>query len=149
MGVTAGLYVVPADEFAVREGGAVKPRLPKDGVWFDLDKAWYEFDGVLRGMTPPLDRAIGGDVWPEGRMDEDNGSDDATWLGFVSPPTVAAIAEALERRGPGEMVRRLREAGALRADDEDGRYYAEYFEQLCQAYRTAARTGAGLGVLLC
>jgi hypothetical protein len=149
MGITAGLYVVPADEFAPREGGAVKPRLPRDGVWFDLDKGWFEFDLVLRGMGPPLDRALGGDVWPEGRMDEDNGSDDATWLGFVSPPTVAAVAAALEGLDAGEMLRRLREAGALRADDPEGNYYAECFEQLRQAYRTAAGVGAGLGVLLC
>jgi hypothetical protein len=150
MGVTAGLWVVPADEFVPRDGGSVTPRLTKDGAWFDLDKAWAEFDDLLREMPAPLDRAIRGDLWPEGSLYEDNGREDATWLGFVTPKTVAEIAQALDHIEADEVVELMEGAGLSRAGDEfDRRYYAEYFVQLKEAYRTAAREGAGLGVLLC
>src|SRR5438552_3304757 len=97
MGMNAGLWIVPAEEFIAREASRVEPRLPKGGRWFDIDEAWYEFHVAFRMMPPPLDRVIGGDIWPEGGLDEDNDSEDATWLGFISPPTVSTISHALER----------------------------------------------------
>ncbi len=150
MGVTAGLWIVPAEEFATRTGDAVQPRLPKGGMWFDLDKAWSAFDDVFQKMPPPLDRIISGDIWPEGRLDEDNGRDDATWLGFVSPATVSEIARLLDQMEPGEMVEMIRRAGYPKAQDNRGReMFIDFFEELRQAYRAAAQDGAGLGVLLC
>jgi hypothetical protein len=150
MGVTAGLWIVPAEEFVSRDGGKVNPQLPKGGTWFSLDEAWAEFDDVLREFPSPLDRTIGGDVWPEGSLYEDSDRDDATWLGFVSPPTVAEIAKALERIEPGKVIELIGAAGCRKVRGDFGRrYYAEYFEQLREAYRAAAAAGAGLGVLLC
>jgi hypothetical protein len=123
-----------------------RPRFRADACYFDIDKAWREFDEVFRGMSPPLDRAIEGDIPPEERAPE---AIDATSLSFVSPAVVAEIARALERIQPGEMVRLIAERAPRELDDEDRRYFTDFYEQLRQAYRTAAAAGAGLAVLLC
>jgi hypothetical protein len=140
MGMTAGLWLVPAEEFA----GVGRPRLHSDGPWFDLDKAWREFDQVFRDLPPPLNRAIGGDIRPE---EEDPA--DATSLSFVSPSIVTQIARALDRIEPADMVGRIAERAERALGESDRRYFADYYEQLREAYRAAAATGAGLGVLLC
>jgi hypothetical protein len=101
-------------------------------------------------MSPPLDRVFLGDIWPQGRPDENDGRDDATWLGFVSPATTAEIARALEHLIPGEVVELVRAAGWHKAQGDEGyEAFAASFELLRQAYRTASESGSGLGVLLC
>jgi hypothetical protein len=150
MSVTAGLWVVPADQFVPRPDGTVSPQLPAGGKWFDLDKAWAEFDEVLSRLGAPFDCTIGGDIWPEGPLHEEREGRDGTWLGFVSPPRVAEIAEVLRWIEPEEMLRLIAAAGCPKEQDDFARrYYATYFEHLREAYRTAAAAGAGLGVLLC
>jgi hypothetical protein len=142
MGMIAGLYLVPGEEFGP---GCRRPRFPADGPWFDIDKAWWEFEQVFRGMPPSLDLAIAGDIPPEERAPEDI---DATSLSFVSPGAAAEIARVLEQIEPGEMVRLIGEsAGPL--DDGDRELFADSYEELRRAYRAAAAAGAGLAVLLC
>lgn len=143
MGMTAGLYLVPGQEFGP---GGRRPRFPVDGPGFDIDKAWWEFDLVFRRMPPPLDRAIAGDIPPEERAPEDT---DATSLSFVSPGVAAEIARALERIEPGEMICLIEETAAGPLDDDDRQIFAGLYEQLRCAYQAAAAAGAGLAVLLC
>ena len=139
--MTAALWLVPAEEFT----GAGRPHFRADGLSFDIDKAWYEFDMVFRDMPPPLNLAIEGDIPPEERKPEDI---DATSLSFVSPRVVAEIVQCLDRIEPDEMVGLL-EKRFPRLDVWDLEYFADFYETLRKAYRTAAAAGAGLGVLLC
>jgi hypothetical protein len=150
MGITAGLCVVPAEEFVPREDGSITPKLPKDCAWFDLDKAWWEFGEVLRDMPEPLNLAIEGDLCLEDSRSEDNRQDDATRLSFVTPGTVAEIARGLEPIDANEIMEFLEQARLSTPGDEwERKTYSDYFEHLKEAYRTAAREGAGLGILLC
>jgi hypothetical protein len=141
--MTAGLCLVPATEFGLSSRW---PNLPRGGAWFDIDKAWHEFDQVFRDMPPPLDRAIEGDIPPEERSPEEI---DATSLSFVSPEAVVAIARALEQIEPEEMIGLIAEQVSRVLDDWDRKYFADYYEKLRQAYRAAAAVGAGLAMLLC
>ena len=143
MGVTAGLCLVPANEFAV---GSRRPNLPTGATWFDIDKAWFAFEQVFRTMPAPLDRALAGDIPPEERSIEDT---DATSLSFVSPGAVVAIAAALEDFEPEEMIDLVADTVRYVQKDRDRDYYAQYWAVLRQAYRAAAAAGAGLGVLYC
>ena len=150
MGVTAGLCLVPAEEFVPREDGSVMPKLPKDAVWIDLDKAWWEFGEVLRDMPEPLNLAIDGDLCLEEKRSEDSRKDDATCLTFVTPGTVAEIARGLEPIDSDEIMEFLEQAKLSTPGDEwERETYSEYFEHLKEAYRTAARQGAGLAILFC
>jgi hypothetical protein len=148
MGMTAGLCVVPAEEFVPREDGSIAPKLPKDAAWFDLDKTWWEFEKVLRDMGEPLNLAIEGDLCLDDNRPEDQ--HDATRLSFVTPGTVAEIARGLEPIDADEMMEFLEQARLVTPGDEwEWETYSDYFEHLKEAYRMAARQGAGLGILLC
>ena len=146
MGVNAGLWLVPAEEFGA---GSSRPRIPRDGTWFDLDKAWSELREILCDLPTPLDEAIGGDLWPDGRLDDADGPGDGTWLGFVSPQKVSVLARALEELEPTELVNQIEARFPLATDSSSRDYYSGYFEELRKAYRAAAQAGAGLAVLLC
>jgi hypothetical protein len=143
--LTAGLYIIPAKKFdAARVKGTWdRHRWDKCRPWFDLDKAWSEFDQLLKRRPAPLGCAIAGDVRVAG---------DQPGFNLVSPAVAAEIARALadlpveeilgeiERdRGPWEGDRREVEQG----------YYERFFEELRKAYALAASEGAAVGILIC
>ena len=63
MGLNAGLYVIPAAKFAAAQAKGTWSRHAwhKCHPWFDIDKAWSEFNDVFQNW-PPLTCAIEGDV---------------------------------------------------------------------------------------
>ena len=64
MGLNAGLYIIPAKKFAAAQAKESWDRhhWHKCRPWFDLDKAWDEFDSVLKRRSASLACAIWGDI---------------------------------------------------------------------------------------
>jgi hypothetical protein len=142
MGLSAGLYVIPAEKFAraQQKGSWSRHSWHKCEPWFSLDRTWSEFNDVLEEKPAPLCYAIEGNVRP---------NPDALDFAFVSPEVVGRLARALEEMPVKEFLDDLaRRQGSL-WKESDGRLYTRYFEILRTAYRTAADRGAAVGILIC
>src|SRR4051812_5342648 len=88
MGLNAGLYIIPATKFAAAQAKGTwhRHRWDKCRPWFDLDKAWWQFDPVLKRRSIPLGYAIAGNI----RL-----SPNEPGFNLVSPDVVAQIAREL------------------------------------------------------
>ncbi|MGE3809143.1 MAG: DUF1877 family protein [Gemmataceae bacterium] len=146
MGVNAGLYVIPARKFATAQQKVSwdRYRWNKCRPWFDIDKAWSQFDDVLKGRSDALRYVIKGDV----RIARNEPG-----FNFVSPPVVGQITRELAAIPITEVFAAIeRTSGrtwtAAQRKVEQG-YYERFYEELCKAYQEAAAQGAALGVLLC
>jgi hypothetical protein len=148
MGMCASFYLMPRAAF---ERCRVDPRgdhFPSGATAFDIDKAHTLFHVVFREMPAPLNRAVEGDLCPHGGLDDPG--DDATHIGYVSPEAVRVIAQALARIDLPQMFQSAQQLGwswAILGSDWD--YYKLNWQSLRKAYRTAARDGCALAVLMC
>ena len=146
MGLNAGLYIIPATKFAAAraKGTWHRHRWDKCRPWFDLDKAWWQFDPVLKRRSAPLGSAIAGNI----RL-----SPNGPGFNLVSPDVVAQIARELAGIRTEEIVAEIeRDYGQSweenRRERERG-YYETFFEELRKAYTLAASEGAAVGILIC
>jgi hypothetical protein len=146
MGYSAGLYVIPATKFAAAQekGTWARYHWHKCEPWFDLGNTWYELNEVLQQRSTPLSYSIEGNVRP---------TPDELGFDFVSPDVVAQIAVALGRIPTEEVVDEIeRQRGQSWTESERAglrECYADSFEELRKAYRTAAARGAAVGILIC
>jgi hypothetical protein len=133
----ARLYLVAGDKFSQHRRALSRIRLAIKRS-FDIDKAHSEFDAAFRRMPDPLPLVIRGDVQPGGEP------------AFISPELVQRIAPVLETIDWEDLVRQLRPLGYTWLErEEEQSYYLLTFQALKDAYRTAAREGAALAVLIC
>src|SRR5688500_7925137 len=88
MGLNAGLYIIPGNKFAAAQAKGTwdRHRWDKCRPWFDLDKAWPQFDQVLQRRPVPLGYTIKGDI----RI-----SRNEPGFNLVSPAVAAQIARML------------------------------------------------------
>jgi hypothetical protein len=156
MGIRGSFRIVPAPAFA----GRVDPdgiRVPADGPWFDIDKAWFELHVVFRSLPEPLCFAIQGDFSNESLEGalirgpgEEGDEGGGTYLGYVTPATASRLAQALAAFPRWKLFEDLRrQFPSLLKQKERRDYFAWVYDELQKAYAAAAEQGAGLQVLIC
>src|SRR2546421_12751050 len=142
MGVNGNLTVIPATEFRKVRADPMH-YVPRAAGRFDLYREWLSLQVALDTMGSPLNLALRGNR-PQGPEE----SWDECYFAYVTPALVKKIGQALGKVTDDQFIAALKAAG-WHPRKREHKYYLGALQTLKDAYRSAARQGACLSILIC